>query len=99
MTIHSIIVNKCPKFLSVSPAEGNHVLLVHDPYGCSPPLTILLSLDNVTSYFKARCPSLAEYEDESIPKYHLTSHRLLWDPSTSLYSMQEDMAWLIIRIA
>ncbi len=88
--VHGTIVNECPKFLSASPAEDDHALLVHDPDGCSPPLTIPLSLDGVTSYFEARCPSLSEYEDANIPKYHLTSESPLWDPSTSLYSSQED---------
>ncbi len=50
---------------------------------------ILLSLDSVISYFKARCPSLAEYEDKNIPKYHLISKSPLLVPSTSLYSLQE----------
>ncbi len=83
-------VNECTKFMLYSPAEDDHVLLVHEPNGCSPPLTIPLSLDGVTSYFEARCPSLVEYEDENIPKYHLTSKSPPWDPSTTLYSSQED---------
>ncbi len=88
--VHGTTVNECPKFLSASPAEDNHALLVHDPDSCSPPLTIMLSLDSITSYFKARCPSLLEYEDKNIPKYHLMSKSPPWDPSTSLYSSQED---------
>ncbi len=87
---HGTIINDCPKFVSASPAEDYHALLVHDPDGCSPPLTILLSLDGITSYFEAICPSLLEYEDKNIPKYHLTSKSPLWDPSTSMYSSQED---------
>ncbi len=47
-----------------------------------------LSLDGVTSYFEAQYPSLTEFEDENIPKYHLTSKSLPWDPSTCLYSLQ-----------
>ncbi len=88
--VHVTTVNESPKFLSASPSEHNHALLAHDPTGCSPPLTILLTLNGVTSYFEARCPSLAEYEDDSIPKYHLTSESPPWDHSTSLYSSQED---------
>ncbi len=65
--VHDTIVNECPKFLSVQPAKDNHALLVHDPDGCSPPFTILLSLKGITSYFEARCPNLAEYEDKNIP--------------------------------
>ncbi len=53
--VHGTIENEYPKFLSAQPAEDNHALLVHDPDGCSPPLalTIPLSQDGVTSYFKA----------------------------------------------
>ncbi len=58
--VHGTKVNECPKFLSASPAEDDHALMVHDTDGCSPPLIILLSLDGVTSYFEARCPSLVE---------------------------------------
>ncbi len=88
--MHGTLINECPKFLSASPAKDNHALLVHDPDGCSPPLTTLLSLDGITSYFKARCSSLLEYEDKNIPKYHLTSKSPPLDPSTSLYFSQED---------
>ncbi len=82
--------HQCHKFLSASPPKDDHTLLVHDPDGFSPPHIILLSLDSVTCNFDARCPSLAEYEDKKISKYHLTSKSPLWDPSTSLYSTQED---------
>ncbi len=70
--VHGTTVNECPKFLSASPAKNNHALLVHDPNSCSPSLTIPLSLDGVTSYFKAQCPSLAEYKDKKYPS--ITSH-------------------------
>ncbi len=88
--VHGTTVNECPKFLSASPAEDDHALLVYNPDGCSPPHTILLSLNGITSYFDVRCPSLAVYEDENIPKYHLTFESPLLEPSTSLYSSQED---------
>ncbi len=88
--VHDTVVSKCPKFVSASPAENNQILLVHDHDSCSPPLIILLSLDSVTSYFEARCPSLEENEDEKILKCHLTSKSLLLHTSTSLYSLQED---------
>ncbi len=80
--VHGTLVNKCPKLLSASPVEYNHALLVHDPDGCNPHLTISLSLDGVTS--------LAEYEDKAILKYHLMSESPPMDPITSLFSLQED---------
>ncbi len=67
--VHGTVVNKCPKFLPPLPSQDNHTLLVHDPDGCSSPLTIQLSLDGITSYFKAQCPSLLKYEEKTIPKY------------------------------
>ena len=36
-------------------------------------------------------PSIAEYEDEDIPKIHLTAKKPPWDPSTSKYSKQENL--------
>ncbi len=65
--VHGTIVNKCPKFLSPLLSQDKHTLLVHDPDGCSPPLTIPMSQNGVTSYFKAQCPSLLEFEDYTIP--------------------------------
>ncbi len=52
------VVNECHKFLSSLPSEDDYALFVHDPGICSPTLTVPLSLDNITSYFKAKCPSL-----------------------------------------
>ncbi len=88
--VHGSEINDCPKFLSSLPSLDDHAILVSDPNGCSPPFTILLSLDGITSYFEDQRPSLLEYEDKRIPKYHLTSKSPSWDPSTSLHSSQED---------
>ncbi len=74
--VHDTIINECPKFLPASPAspaKDNHALLGHDPNGCSPSITILLSLHGILSYFEATFPSLAEYKGVNIPKYQLTS--------------------------
>ena len=43
----------------------------------------------MTSYFDLYSPSVAEYEDEDIPKIHLTAEEPPWDPSTSEYSERE----------
>ena len=37
----------------------------------------------MTSYFDVYTPSIAEYENEEIPKIHLTVQELPWDPSTN----------------
>ncbi len=66
--VHGTVVSECSKFLLHSSSEEDHVHLVHGTEGCSPPLTSLLSLDSVTSYFNARCSSLEKYNDKIIPK-------------------------------
>ena len=43
----------------------------------------------MTTYFDAFSASLAEYENEDIPKIHLTAEEPPWDPSTSEYSRIE----------
>ena len=43
----------------------------------------------MTSYFDVYTPSIAEYENEDIPKIHLTAEELPWDPSTEEYSERE----------
>ncbi len=88
--VHCTVVNEYPKFLSPKPSEDDHALLVNDTGGCSPAFIILLSLDGVTSYFEARCPRLVEYEDKTIPKYHLTCISQPWDPLVSLHSSHKD---------
>ena len=43
----------------------------------------------MTSYFDVYSPSVAEYEDEDIPKIHLTAEEPPWVPSMSEYSDRE----------
>ena len=49
-------------------------------------LIILLWLSSVTSYLNVYSLSAAEYEDEDIPKIHLTSEEPPWYSSTIKYS-------------
>ena len=52
-------------------------------------LIIPLQLSGVTSYIDVYSPSIAEYENEDIPKIHLISEEPPWDPSKKKYSEQE----------
>ncbi len=56
--VQGTTVNECHKFLSVSSAKDNHALLVHDPNGCSPPLTIVLSLEGIPVTSGPNVPAL-----------------------------------------
>ena len=44
-----------------------------------------LDWSSVTSYFDVYFPSVIEYENEDVPKFHLTAEERPWDPSTSEY--------------
>ena len=43
----------------------------------------------MTSYFDVHSPSIAEYENENIPKIHLTAEETPWNPSMNEYSERE----------
>ena len=62
---------KSLKFLGYSPGEITHAIQVIDSFDAAHPLTILLQLIGLTSYFDAYSPSSAEYENEEIAKIHL----------------------------
>ena len=51
--------------------------------------TIPLMLQGVTSCFTTRKPSLAEYENDNIPKIHLAAESPDWDPHSPEYSKLE----------
>ena len=78
-----------PKFLVESSSETTHAIELVDPFNAAKPLMILLQLHGMTSYFDVCSPSIAEYEDEDIPKIHLTSEEPPWDLSTDKTSDRE----------
>ena len=47
---------------------------------------ILLQLSDVTSYFDVCSQSVVKYENEDIPKIHLTAEDHPWDHSINEYS-------------
>ena len=82
--LNSVHISEVPKFLAKTPNETTHAIELVDPFD-----TASLHLSGVTSYFEVFSPSIADYEDEDIPKIHLTVEEPPWDPSTSEYSEQE----------
>ena len=50
-----------------------HALELTDSFNATYPLINSLQLSSVTSYFDVYSPSLAEYENEDIPKIYLTA--------------------------
>ena len=49
-------------------------------------MSIPLQLSGVASYLDEYSPSITDYENEDIPKIHLTAEELPRDPSTNEYS-------------
>ena len=71
--LNGVWINKVPKFLADTPSETTHAIDLVNPFGATHLLIIPLKLSGITSYFDVYSPSIAEYEDEDIPKIHLTA--------------------------
>ena len=65
-------INEVPKFLAESSSEISYAIKLTDPFSEAHLIIILLQLSGVSSYFDVHSPSVAEYENESIFKIHLT---------------------------
>ena len=72
---NGIPINELSKFLAESPSVTTHAIELPDPFNAAYPLTILLQLIRVTSYFDVYSPSIADFEKEEIPKIHLTAEK------------------------
>ena len=82
-------VCEVPKFLAESPNVTIHAIELVDPLDAAHLLIILLQLSGVTSYFDVNSLNVSEYENEDIPKIHLTAKEFPWDSLTNEYSERE----------
>ena len=87
--LNGVGISEVPKFLAESPSETTHAIELVNPFDAAHLLIIPLQLSSVTSYFDMYFPSVAEYENEDIPKIHLTVEESPWDPSMNEYSERE----------
>ena len=55
------------------------------PFDAAQLLIILLQLSSVTSHFDVYSLSITEYENDDIPKIHLTVEESPWYPSANEY--------------
>ena len=81
--LNGVHISQVPKFLAETPNETTHAIELVHPFNATHPLIILPQLSSFTSYFDVYSPSIADYEDEDIPKIHLTVEEPPWDPSIS----------------
>ena len=82
-------ISKVRKFFAESPGVTNHAVQLTDPFDTAHLLIIPPQFGGVTSHFDVYSPSIAEYENEEIPRTHLTADELPWDQSTNEYSERE----------
>ena len=79
--LNGVHISEVLKFLSVSSNVTTNAIELPNPFDAAHPLTILHQLSSVTNYFDVYSQSIAEYENEDIPKFHLTTEVPPWDPS------------------
>ena len=87
--LNGVQISEVFKFLAENPSGTIHAIELIDPFITAHLLIILLQLSGVTSYFNVFSPSVAKYENDDIPKIHLTVEEPPWHPSTSEHSEGE----------
>ncbi len=88
--VNGVVVNECPKFLCPDASNYSHALIVPGPDDYEADVVLPLSLDGVTSYLPVYNVEEREYLSGDIPRIELTHEELDWDPSTTMFSEQED---------
>jgi hypothetical protein len=87
--VNDVTVGETPKFLVPNPTDETHALTITDNDDPSQAVHLPLALRGVTSLLYVRKPTVAEWESDQFPRYHLTSESLTWDPMTTTYEEQE----------
>ena len=87
--LNGVKISEVPKFLAKNESDTTHAIELVDPFDTTHSSMIQPCFSGVTNYFDVYSPSIAEYEDEDIPKIHLTVEEPLWDPLMSEYSERE----------
>ena len=83
--LNGVQISEVPTFLAKSPSEITHVIKLTDLFNADHPLIIPLQMNRVISSFDVYSSSIAEYENDDMPKIHLTVEEPPWDPSTNEY--------------
>ena len=78
--LNGVHIREIPKFLAESPSETTHAVELSNPFEAAHLLIIPLQLSGAISYFYVYSLSTAEYENDNIPKIHLTAEEPPWDP-------------------
>jgi hypothetical protein len=79
---NDVTVDEMPKFLVLDPTETTHALTLTDPNDPLHTVTLPLWLRGVISLFNVRTPIVNQFNDQTIPRLHMTSETLAWDLRT-----------------
>jgi hypothetical protein len=89
--VNGVVLDECPKFMASNHTDSTHSITIqNNNENLAHPLTILLQLEGVVSYFEFSKPTPEEYDDEDIPHYVLTAEGPDWDPYDVSFAQQED---------
>jgi hypothetical protein len=87
--VNDVTVGETPKFLVPNPTDETHALTITDTDNLTQAVHLPLALQGVTSLLYVRKPTVAKWESDQFPQFHLTSKSLTWDPKTTTYEEQE----------
>jgi hypothetical protein len=86
--VNDVTVGETPKFLVPNPTDETHALTITDNDDLAQAVHLPLALRGDTSLLYMQKPTVAEWESDQFPRYHLTSESLTWDPTTTTYPHQ-----------
>ena len=89
MRLNDVIVNDIPKFLTETPTELDHAIIVNN-VETNDQLVIPLAIRGVTSTFPTRKPTMEEYN--TCPQFELTYDSPEYEPSDDRYEKLESDA-------
>jgi hypothetical protein len=87
--VNDMTVGKTPKFLVPNPTDKMHAVTTTDTDNPTQAVHLPLALRGVTLLLYVQKPTVAEWESNQFPWFHLTSESLTWDPTTTTYKEQE----------
>ncbi len=87
--VNDVTVGETPKFLVPNPTNKTHALTISDDDDLTQAVHLPLALQGVTWLLYVRKPTVAKWESDQFPQYHLTSESLTWDPTMTIYEEQE----------
>lgn len=87
--VNDVIINDLPTFLSSTPTDDSHSIVVPDPDDPRHSLALPLELKGVTSCLPVFDITEEDWNSGDFPIIELTNENLTWDPNNPTYEEQE----------